>query len=83
MYMRRVVITGMGVVTSIGKDVETFWQSLTNGKHGFSQIGGFDCSDMEVKIAADGKDFGTLTVMYQKELRRTARYCQFAIDMEE
>ena len=54
--MRRVVITGMGVVTSIGKDVETFWQSLLNGKHGFSQIDSFDCSDMEVKIAAEVKD---------------------------
>ena len=74
MYMRRVVITGMGVVTSIGKDVETFWQSLTNGKHGFSKIEGFDCSDMEVKIAAEVKDFDPLTVLEKKELRRTDRY---------
>lgn len=79
MYMRRVVITGMGVVTSIGKDIDTFWQSLKNGKHGFSEIESFDCSDMEVKIAAEVKDFDPLTVLEKKELRRTDRYCQFAI----
>ena len=67
--MRRVVITGMGVVTSIGKDVDTFWQSLLNGKHGFSQIEGFDCSDMEVKIAAEVNDcllYTSIQTLYGK-----------------
>ncbi|MEG2597575.1 MAG: beta-ketoacyl-ACP synthase II [Oscillospiraceae bacterium] len=77
--MRRVVITGMGAITSIGQDIESIWNSIENGKHGFSPIDAFDCSDIDVKIAAQVKNFDPLTVMEKKDLRRNDRYCQFAI----
>ena len=53
----RVVITGMGVVSPIGNDVETFWNSLKENKRGFGEITYFDTTDYKVKLAAQVKDF--------------------------
>ena len=55
--MKRVVITGLGVVSPIGNDVPTFWHNLQTGVCGISAISSFDTKDMPVKIAAEIKDF--------------------------
>lgn len=54
---RRVVVTGMGVVTPIGTTVDTFWESLRAGKSGVSELGGFPLEDLKILIAAQIKDF--------------------------
>lgn len=78
--MRRVVITGMGAITPVGTDIESFFTNIKAGKHGISFIEGFPVSeDSEVKIAAEVKDFDPLQYFDKKELRRTDRYCQFAV----
>ena len=54
---RRVVVTGMGVVTPIGTDVPSFWDSIKNGRCGVSALGGFPLEDLKILIAAQIKDF--------------------------
>ncbi len=77
--MNRVVITGMGAITPVGKDVPTFWKNIKNGKHGFSFIEGFDTERFKVKIAGEIKDFNPEDYIDKKEARRMDRFCQFAI----
>ena len=54
---KRVVITGLGVVTPIGNDVETFWNNLIAGKSGIDTIKAFDTSALKTKIAGEVKNF--------------------------
>lgn len=78
--MNRVVITGMGAITPIGTDVNAFFDNIKIGKHGISKIEGFPIQeDSEVTLAAEVKDFDPLQYFDKKELRRTDRYCQFAV----
>lgn len=77
--MKRVVITGLGCVTPIGNDVEAYWDSLINGRHGFGTITKFDASDMKVKIAAEVKDFKPDLYMDKMEIKRTDLYAQYAL----
>lgn len=77
--MRRVVVTGLGCITPIGNNVNSFWDSLINGKHGFGEITRFDTSKMKVKIAAEVKDFNPETYMDKSEVRKTDLYAQYAI----
>ena len=55
--MKRVVVTGMGIISPIGNDVETFWNGLKNGVCGVGMITRFDTTDYAVKVAAEVKDF--------------------------
>lgn len=67
---RRVVITGMGVMTSIGKDLDTFfWGSLMEGKSGVSRIESFDVSEYSTQIAAEIKDFNPEDYLDKKKKR--------------
>ncbi|WP_433943434.1 beta-ketoacyl-ACP synthase II [Paenibacillus sp. SN-8-1] len=75
----RVVITGMGVMTSLGKDLDTFWDSLVSGKSGVSRIDSFDVSDYTTQIAASVKDFNPEDYFDRKEARKMDRFVQFAI----
>jgi 3-oxoacyl-[acyl-carrier-protein] synthase II len=75
----RVVITGMGAITPIGNDVESFWDNSKAGKCGVDLIKGFDTSNFKVKIAAEVKDFIPENYIDKKESRRMDRYCQFAM----
>ncbi|RUT28164.1 beta-ketoacyl-[acyl-carrier-protein] synthase II [Paenibacillus zeisoli] len=75
----RVVITGMGVMTSLGKDLDTFWNSLVSGKSGVSRIESFDVSDYTTQIAASVKDFNPEDYFDRKEARKMDRFVQFAI----
>lgn len=76
---RRVVITGMGVITSLGKDLDTFWTSLMEGKSGISAVESFDVSEYPTKIAGSIKDFDPELYMEKKESRRMDRFVQFAV----
>lgn len=77
--MNRVVITGLGVVTSLGQDVETFWGNITAGKSGVSLIENFDVSEYLTRIAAEIKDFNLEKYVDKKEARRMDRFVQFAV----
>lgn len=76
---RRVVITGMGVMTALGKDLETFWNALLEGKSGISAVDSFDVSEYPTKIAGSIKDFNPELYMDKREARRMDRFVQFAV----
>ena len=75
----RVVITGMGAITPVGNDVETFWNSLKEKKTGFGEITYFDTADFKVKLAAQVKDFDPKNYMDAKTARRMEPFSQFAV----
>jgi len=77
--MERVFITGMGAITPIGNDVDTFWTNLVAGKSGARHIEQFDPGDMPHNIACEVRDFDAGQYMDRKTARRTARCTQFAI----
>ncbi len=65
---RRVVITGMGAVTPIGNDVESFWNNSKVGKLGIDFIKSIDTENLDVKIAGELKEFDPETVLGKKEV---------------
>jgi 3-oxoacyl-[acyl-carrier-protein] synthase II len=76
----RVVVTGMGVVTSLGSDLPQFWNNLLNGKSGISSIEAFDTSEYTTKIAAEIKDFTPEAFgIDRKESRKMDRFVQFGV----
>ena len=77
--MKRVVITGIGVVSPIGNTVEDFWANIKANKHGFGFIDDITSEDFEVKIAARSKDFSCEKYIDKKESRRIDRFTQFAV----
>lgn len=77
--MNRVVVTGLGVITPIGNDVESFWSGLKEKKPGFGPITAFDTSEFKVKLAAEVKDFDAKQYMDAKTARRMERFSQFAV----
>jgi 3-oxoacyl-[acyl-carrier-protein] synthase II len=76
---RRVVITGAGLVTPVGLDVEESWAALLAGKSGGAPITQFDASDHSVRFACEVKGFDPGQYIDRKEVKRTDRYSQFAI----
>ena len=76
---RRVVVTGMGVITPVGNDVATTWRSLIEGKSGTAPITKFDASNFPVKFAAEVKGFNPLDFMERKEAKRADQYTQYAV----
>ncbi|MBQ9257714.1 MAG: beta-ketoacyl-[Acidaminococcaceae bacterium] len=79
MLKRRVVITGLGVVTPIGNDVETFWNNLVAGKSGVDLIQSFDTSELKTKIAGEVKDFDYTRYVDKKEGRKMDRVAHFSV----
>ena len=77
--MERVVITGMGAITPVGNDVETFWESLKAGKCGIGPITKFDTTDYKVKLAAEVKDFDITKYVDKREARHMDISCHYAI----
>lgn len=75
----RVVVTGMGAVTPIGNDVESFWQGLKDKKVGIGPISYFDTTDFKCKLAAEVKDFDPKAYMDPKAARRMERFSQLAV----
>jgi len=76
--MRRVVVTGLGIVSPIGNTVEQAWGNAVAGASGIRKISLFDPSNLHVQIAAEVKDFDASNALDAKELLRTSRFCQFA-----
>ena len=77
--MRRVVVTGMGIISPIGNDMETFWSSIKGQKIGIGPLTRFDCSDYKVKLAAQVKDFDPKQYMEPKAARRMELFSQYAV----
>lgn len=77
--MNRVVVTGMGAITPIGNDVDTFWNSLKEKKVGIGPITYFDTTDYKAKLAAEVRDFDPKQYMDPKAARRMERFSQFAV----
>lgn len=77
--MKRVVITGMGTVNPLGKNVPEFWDNIVANKNGLSFIDQFDASDFPVKIVGAVKDFDSSEYIDKKEARRMDRFTQFAL----
>jgi 3-oxoacyl-[acyl-carrier-protein] synthase II len=78
MSERRVVITGIGVVTPLGNDLNVFWQNLLAGKSGIAPVTRFDATDFDCKIGGEVKDFKADAYMPAKETRRTDRFVHYA-----
>jgi 3-oxoacyl-[acyl-carrier-protein] synthase II len=76
---RRVVVTGLGLVTPLGADVESSWEALKAGKSGIGPITRFDASALETKIAGEARDFDPGRYLDRKEIRRTDRFAQFSV----
>lgn len=77
--MKRVVITGLGAITPVGCTVDTFWDSLKNGKNGIDFITRFDTEGFTAKLAAEVKDFDPLLYMEKGDARRSDKFVQYAI----
>lgn len=76
---KRVVITGLGVVSSLGNDVKSFWNNIINGVSGIGFIERFDTEQFTVKIGAEVKNFNIEEFVDKKEARRMDRNAQYAI----
>ena len=76
---RRVVVTGIGAVTPIGKDVATTWDALLAGVSGAAPITRFDASTFDVRFACEVKDFDVYQYMERKEAKRADHFTQYAV----
>lgn len=76
---KRVVITGLGAVTPLGNDVDTFWNSVKSGVCGIDFIKSFDTENFKSKLAAEVKDFAPEKFLDKKEIRRLDRFSQLAM----
>jgi 3-oxoacyl-[acyl-carrier-protein] synthase II len=80
MSSRRVVITGLGVTTPVGNDLETFWSNLKNGVSGIRRIQAFDTTGYDCQIAGEVRDFEPKNCFKNpKDVRRTDRFAQLAM----
>ncbi|MGB9586839.1 MAG: beta-ketoacyl-ACP synthase II [Armatimonadota bacterium] len=79
MERKRVVITGVGLVTPIGTGVEAFWNALVNGVSGVGPITHFDASEFATRIAAEVKDFDPERFMERKDAKRMDRFVQLSV----
>jgi 3-oxoacyl-[acyl-carrier-protein] synthase II len=77
---RRVVVTGLGVVTPLGNDLNTFWSRLTAGECGIDRITAFDATAFDTKVAGEVRSFDPAPAFPSpKDVRRTDRYSQFGV----
>ncbi len=76
---RRVVVTGMGLITAVGHDVPSNWKALLAGASGGAVITAFDPSALAVRFAAEVKDFNPGDYLDRKEVKRTDRFTHFAL----
>ncbi|NER81328.1 MAG: beta-ketoacyl-ACP synthase II [Leptolyngbya sp. SIO1D8] len=76
---KRVVITGLGAITPLGNDLESYWQGLVDGRSGIGEITHFDAAKHTTHIAAEVKGFNPHDYMDRKDAKRMARFAQFAV----
>ncbi|ADO73110.1 beta-ketoacyl-ACP synthase II [Stigmatella aurantiaca] len=79
MDKRRVVVTGLGLISPCGTGVERSWEALIRGQSGVGPITHFDASGLDCRIAGEVKDFRPEDFIDRRELRRMDRFCQFAV----
>jgi len=79
MEARRVVVTGLGIVSPIGNDIPSFWSSVKAGKSGIAPITLIDASDLAVKIAGEVKNFDPSLRIDSKEAKKMDRFAQFSV----
>jgi len=79
MALKRVVVTGLGALTPLGKTVQEYWQGLQDGVSGCDYIKQFDVSKFKTRFACEVKDFDPTQYLERKESRKVDRYCQFAL----
>ncbi len=77
--MRRVVVTGLGAITPLGKNVQDFWEALVNGVSGSDLITRFDTEKFKTKFACEIKDYNSQDYFDRKEARKLDRYAQYAM----
>ncbi|MBV8818424.1 MAG: beta-ketoacyl-ACP synthase II [Acidobacteriaceae bacterium] len=83
MLQRRVVVTGVGLLTSVGLGTEETWQAIREGRNGISLIEQFDASAFNSRIAGEVKNFDPLKYIEKKEVKKMGRFIQFAIAASE
>ena len=76
---RRVVVTGLGIVSPLGNDLETTWKNILNGESGAARITKFDASDFSTTFAAELKGYDDISGLTQKETRRIDPFIQYAL----
>jgi 3-oxoacyl-[acyl-carrier-protein] synthase II len=81
--MRRVVVTGLGVVSPVGIGVDAMWASITSGTSGVKPISAFDVSEYPVRFAATVDDWDAGVWLDAKEARRMSRFQQFALALTQ
>ena len=79
MESRRVVITGLALLTPLGNDVKSSWEALISGKSGIGPITRFDCSAFDTKIAGEVKGFDPLKFIPKKQAQRMDRFNHYAV----
>jgi len=77
--MKKVVVTGLGIISPVGNNITEFWESLKSGKSGIREITKFDTADHKVKIAAEVKDFDASVYMEKSDIRRSDLFSQYAV----
>lgn len=76
---KRIVITGMGIVSSLGSNIDIFWDNLIKGNSGIGNITYFDTTAFPTKFAGQVKDFNAQNFIEPKELRRLDKFLQYAV----
>ena len=79
MMKKRVVVTGIGVISPVGNTKDEFWSAIVSGKNGVGPMTSFDCKDYTSRIAGEVKDFTPHPFIPKKELRRMEKFVQFAV----
>jgi 3-oxoacyl-[acyl-carrier-protein] synthase II len=83
MERRRVVVTGVGLISSVGTGTEDVWSALQRGQSGIGTITQFDSANYTTHIAGEVKNFDPLAYVDKKELKKMGRFIQFAIAASE
>lgn len=76
---RKVVVTGLGIISSLGNNIDDYWASLVAGKSGIGKVTRFDASSYPTQVGSEVLDFNAADFMDPKEARRNDRYTQFAV----
>ena len=76
---RRVVVTGMGALTPLGLDVQSFWEGMMRGESGAAPITHFDASGFDTQFACEVKGFEPTAYLDRKQARRLDAFCQYAL----
>ena len=79
MHLKRVVVTGLGALTPVGKSAPETWRALVNGENGIAPITAFDASQYKTQFAGEVKGFDPTTVIDKKEARKMDRFTQFSV----